>query len=126
RNTLFLSRRGRHTRFSRDWSSDVCSSDLAGGLGVLGTLVGALFGGGRGREADRAAAEARRVGNVPAIELHFTVNQTNTYNGAPSQPEIEQAFRRQANVLFEELYRRHLGPRLDRIEQRLGIAGAGA
>src|SRR5690606_39735036 len=27
----FSSRR-RHTRFSRDWSSDVCSSDLAAGL----------------------------------------------------------------------------------------------
>src|SRR5690606_21468514 len=25
---FFFSRRGRHTRFSRDWSSDVCSSDL--------------------------------------------------------------------------------------------------
>src|SRR5690606_40789876 len=24
----FFSSRGRHTRFSRDWSSDVCSSDL--------------------------------------------------------------------------------------------------
>src|SRR5215475_11331762 len=27
---LFFSSRRRHTRFSRDWSSDVCSSDLAG------------------------------------------------------------------------------------------------
>src|SRR5690606_8773461 len=26
---IFLSSRRRHTRFSRDWSSDVCSSDLA-------------------------------------------------------------------------------------------------
>src|SRR5690606_39944562 len=26
---FFFSRRRRHTRFSRDWSSDVCSSDLA-------------------------------------------------------------------------------------------------
>src|SRR5690606_39789049 len=26
---LFLSSRRRHTRFSRDWSSDVCSSDLS-------------------------------------------------------------------------------------------------
>src|SRR5690606_39914774 len=26
---LFFSRRRRHTRFSRDWSSDVCSSDRA-------------------------------------------------------------------------------------------------
>src|SRR5690606_39479865 len=27
---FFLSSRRRHTRFSRDWSSDVCSSDLRG------------------------------------------------------------------------------------------------
>src|SRR5690606_39379967 len=29
---FFFSRRSRHTRFSRDWSSDVCSSDLAFGF----------------------------------------------------------------------------------------------
>src|SRR5215475_11560532 len=28
---FFFSSRRRHTRFSRDWSSDVCSSDLSGG-----------------------------------------------------------------------------------------------
>src|SRR6266700_5647066 len=27
---FFISSRRRHTRFSRDWSSDVCSSDLPG------------------------------------------------------------------------------------------------
>src|SRR6266511_4442302 len=27
---FFFSSRGRNTRFSRDWSSDVCSSDLSG------------------------------------------------------------------------------------------------
>src|SRR5690606_39566774 len=27
---IFFSGRGRHTSFSRDWSSDVCSSDLTG------------------------------------------------------------------------------------------------
>src|SRR5690606_40294881 len=27
---FFFSSRRRHTRFSRDWSSDVCSSDLGG------------------------------------------------------------------------------------------------
>src|SRR5215475_6099228 len=27
---FFVSSRRRHTRFSRDWSSDVCSSDLVG------------------------------------------------------------------------------------------------
>src|SRR5436309_15974623 len=30
---FFFSSRRRHTRFSRDWSSDVCSSDLAQDVG---------------------------------------------------------------------------------------------
>src|SRR6266700_6342476 len=30
---FFFSSRRRHTRFSRDWSSDVCSSDLVGTAG---------------------------------------------------------------------------------------------
>src|SRR5690606_39576943 len=38
---FFFSSRRRHTRFSRDWSSDVCSSDLVGdpatGLPIGGT-----------------------------------------------------------------------------------------
>src|SRR5690606_30957197 len=47
----FFSSRRRHTRFSRDWSSDVCSSDLAH-LGTTSmnfsnyTLAGHLFTGG--------------------------------------------------------------------------------
>src|SRR6266511_6266085 len=39
---FFFSSRRRHTRFSRDWSSDVCSSDLATGrvaAGVHATLT---------------------------------------------------------------------------------------
>src|SRR2546421_9491792 len=41
---FFFSSRRRHTRSDRDWSSDVCSSDLiavanAGGLGACGALV---------------------------------------------------------------------------------------
>src|SRR6266511_3852901 len=33
---FFFSSRRRHTRFSRDWSSDVCSSDLGGEEGGTG------------------------------------------------------------------------------------------
>src|SRR5690606_40393154 len=44
----FFSSRRRHTRFSRDWSSDVCSSDLTkdiyGGTYRLLTQVYAKFG----------------------------------------------------------------------------------
>src|SRR5690606_40617424 len=32
---FFFSSRRRHTRFSRDWSSDVCSSDLISSIGAL-------------------------------------------------------------------------------------------
>src|SRR5690606_39936056 len=36
---FFFSSRRRHTRFSRDWSSDVCSSDLGSPALVLDTLL---------------------------------------------------------------------------------------
>src|SRR5690606_40353882 len=83
-NHFFFTSRRRHTRFSRDWSSDVCSSDLqsAGGdaAGVRSELGQALssrllparlLGPGRsaagGLQAARGGAgrrsEERRVGN---------------------------------------------------------------
>src|SRR5205809_4099746 len=44
---FFFSSRRRHTRCSRDWSSDVCSSDLLqhdeGGAALGGNLAGELF-----------------------------------------------------------------------------------
>src|SRR5690606_39573364 len=36
---FFFSSRRRHTRFSRDWSSDVCSSDLIGIIAGIAALV---------------------------------------------------------------------------------------
>src|SRR5690606_39324896 len=38
---FFFSSRRRHTRFSRDWSSDVCSSDLivVYGFSILGEVM---------------------------------------------------------------------------------------
>src|SRR5690606_39379901 len=77
---FFFSSRRRHTRFSRDWSSDVCSSDLVRVLGRRrdrggargrsrrgGGLAGDPFGrGGRergcGRHRPSARSEERRVG----------------------------------------------------------------
>lgn len=97
---------------------------IAGGLGLLGTLIGALAGGGSRDAEERRRREQQQARSVPAVNINFTVNQSNTYNGAPRDPANEQAFSRQADALFESIYRRHLGPRLDRIEQRLGIAGA--
>src|SRR2546429_2578700 len=45
---FFFSSRRRHTRCSRDWSSDVCSSDLvlmlALGIGATTSLFSAVYG----------------------------------------------------------------------------------
>src|SRR5690606_39689028 len=40
---FFFSSRGRHTRFSRDWSSDVCSSDLGHPLRADGEVVATIL-----------------------------------------------------------------------------------
>src|SRR5947209_13352582 len=39
KNAFFFSSRRRHTRYWRDWSSDVCSSDLLGQLEAAGNEV---------------------------------------------------------------------------------------
>src|SRR3712207_7520337 len=66
---FFFSSRRRHTRYWRDWSSDVCSSDLRGalrGLDVRGEVIGLAIA--RHVERDRARelaarrSEERRVG----------------------------------------------------------------
>src|SRR3712207_6860042 len=43
---MFFSSRRRHTRYWRDWSSDVCSSDLTTSLTVIFTLLALLLFGG--------------------------------------------------------------------------------
>src|SRR5690606_17016358 len=42
---FFFSSRRRHTRFSRDWSSDVCSSDLGSSYAQLRGIFDCLKGG---------------------------------------------------------------------------------
>src|SRR5438876_5789209 len=73
---FFFSSRRRHTRWTGDWSSDVCSSDLAHpdreppasdarGVGASGARRSDRAGGGRGaRRAGlpRDRSEERRVG----------------------------------------------------------------
>src|SRR5690606_40432590 len=64
---FFFSSRRRHTRFSRDWSSDVCSSDLDGGdrdgrHAPGGQPPPRLVWGVDLRAAGQARSEERRVG----------------------------------------------------------------
>src|SRR5690606_39346123 len=71
---LFFSSRRRHTMFSRDWSSDVCSSDLllgslqgAGDLALVAALLDhhrlVAFEGRHARPTDRQLATVRRLEN---------------------------------------------------------------
>src|SRR2546429_9668097 len=58
--SFFFSSRRRHTRCSRDWSSDVCSSDLA--LRARNVPPGAVLKtGGRGMTAGRERFRFQRV-----------------------------------------------------------------
>src|SRR2546429_2374956 len=59
---FFFSSRRRHTRCSRDWSSDVCSSDL---LGVVVILVGLVVNLGEKLGGDtRAALQRSELGMI--------------------------------------------------------------
>src|SRR2546429_4597848 len=65
---FFFSSRRRHTRCSRDWSSDVCSSDLSntakkvGGGAVAGAIIGAIAGGGKGAAIGAGVGSAAGAG----------------------------------------------------------------
>src|SRR5206468_2670571 len=59
---FFFSSRRRHTRSDRDWSSDVCSSDLDRGHAVRPPRKGGPTGSGRGRRAACAIHRAGREG----------------------------------------------------------------
>src|SRR5690606_41162189 len=72
---FFFSSRRRHTRFSRDWSSDVCSSDLR-----------ALVGARPDEIADTLEAEHRIV-NVERYRLDAVI----AVRGAGCQPRAERA-----------------------------------
>src|SRR5206468_7641255 len=71
---FFFSSRRRHTRSDRDWSSDVCSSDLPPGppRAEVAELADALASGASGRKAIgvRVPASAPVIENPPGRHLY--------------------------------------------------------
>src|SRR5690606_23102371 len=55
---FFFSSRRRHTRFSRDWSSDVCSSDLIDGADEIDPQFNLIKGGGGALLQEKMVAAA--------------------------------------------------------------------
>src|SRR5690606_39748760 len=74
---FFFSSRRRHTRFSRDWSSDVCSSDLEGRRAVAVTAVehpavldaARWLGTAQGAEVIELAVDAEGVLDLDGLEI---------------------------------------------------------
>src|SRR5690625_6783931 len=59
---FFFSSRRRHTRWPRDWSSDVCSSDLSAGYSIIPSARG------RGLATDALRALTDFGWGVPGLE----------------------------------------------------------
>src|SRR3712207_9375793 len=91
---FFFSSRRRHTRYWRDWSSDVCSSDLGdvaarvrpegveqlvGGPLQGGLVPGGLPGDGQPREIGRASCRERVEISVVAVSLKKKKESYNKY-----------------------------------------------
>src|SRR5690606_16045992 len=70
---FFFSSRRRHTRFSRDWSSDVCSSDLAKALGADYVV---------NYRNERFEGEVRRLTKRKGVDVVFEHVGADTWNGS--------------------------------------------
>src|SRR6266487_665590 len=73
RSFFFFSSRRRHTRWTGDWSSDVCSSDLGNPLALLHAWVKhmaeeVICRGGRGCAHANAAVELAEIGRASCRE----------------------------------------------------------
>src|SRR5436305_9408286 len=88
---FFFSSRRRHTRCGRDWSSDVCSSDLSP-LPV--GLPGAQPVGPRGRHAPAERSEERRVGKERRCRRSPRHSKKNSTATAASSPISARTFPR--------------------------------
>src|SRR2546429_3569607 len=96
---FFFSSRRRHTRCSRDWSSDVCSSDLAGGAkGGFGfSGGGGDFGSRYGWYVQVVQQKVRQ--NWLAYEVDPRIKEANrfylvfdiTRDGRPTNVRVEQS-----------------------------------
>src|SRR5690606_40268962 len=82
---FFFSSRRRHTRFSRDWSSDVCSSDLGERRNVLQSVSSSFAQSLSARSTLQAGTEAvREIGRASCRErVHQGVGVPAIRDGYP-------------------------------------------
>src|SRR5690348_18155771 len=115
---FFFSSRRRHTRWTGDWSSDVCSSDLTPGGNWSLEIVGmyADYGNPKGQIAVNFAALTRRFPEIPltrmglrdappkipalisALQEKFGLNDRNVADQATMKAESTRIFNRTFSV----------------------------
>src|SRR5690606_13628421 len=103
---FFFSSRRRHTRFSRDWSSDVCSSDLAVAAALALAAAITACKGGEGKppaaaQGEQAAADAVPVEVAEATRRPIAASYAGT---AALEPRAEsQVVAKSSGVALEVL-----------------------
>src|SRR5690606_29579726 len=80
----FFSSRRRHTRFSRDWSSDVCSSDLIDGQGNFGSIDGDSAAAMRYTEVRMAKIAHEMLADIDKETVDFVPN----YDESEWEPSV--------------------------------------
>src|SRR5438445_13008132 len=93
---FFFSSRRRHTRYWRDWSSDVCSSDLYAGLALQGLIIGpwvlAVARSEHGADALRALFWNNVVGRFTRIDSPAALDYTLGHRNVPGKYLFELPF----------------------------------
>src|SRR5690606_16800852 len=102
---FFFSSRRRHTRFSRDWSSDVCSSDLVC-MGQAASAAAVLLA--AGAPGKRAALPHARV----LLHQPSTEGQ-----GEAADLEIQAAEILRVRAQIEDILARHTGQSTERLRE---------
>src|SRR5439155_3527344 len=85
-SSFFFSRRRRHTRWPRDWSSYVCSSDLSARVPRRGLAIGGVGERQRGRAGERERIEAHDLGAARAQELGGAQDRKSVVEGKGEEP----------------------------------------
>src|SRR2546430_7786827 len=96
---FFFSSRRRHTRFDCDWSSDVCSSDLASRADpafraqAYGLLGAAYDNVGHPKEAAEAYQQAADAAQLPFLKAQFLTEAGRAWVAAGDTARAVQAYR---------------------------------
>src|SRR5207249_7335365 len=92
---FFFSSRRRHTRSKRDWSSDVCSSDLSGQVGPSSAEAFAFFG-------------LPLVADIVEEAMQIHVHRAPRLDGARDQGTIEAFMKTYQDDPFRSVSERYL------------------